>query len=41
LQKRDNASALKEFNEYLRLEPQGPMSEGVRTMIGKIEKAPK
>jgi Flp pilus assembly protein TadD len=41
LQKRDNAAALKEFNEYLRLEPQGPMSEGVRTMIGKIEKTAK
>lgn len=41
LQKRDNTAALKEFNEYLRLEPQGPMSEGVRTMIAKLEKAPK
>jgi Tfp pilus assembly protein PilF len=39
LQKRDNAAALKEFKEYLRLEPQGSMSEGVRAMIGKIEKA--
>jgi Tfp pilus assembly protein PilF len=41
LQKRDNAAALKEFKEYLRLEPQGSMSEGVRAMIGKIEKASK
>ena len=41
LQKRDNTAALKEFNEYLRLEPQGPMSEGVRTMIAKLEKASK
>jgi Flp pilus assembly protein TadD len=41
LQKRDNAAALREFNEYLKLEPEGPMSEGVRTMIGKIEKASK
>lgn len=41
LQKRDNASALKEFNEYLRLEPQGPMSEGVRAIIVKLEKAAK
>jgi len=41
LQKRDNAAALEEFQEYLRLEPQGPMSEGVRAMIAKIEKASK
>jgi regulator of sirC expression with transglutaminase-like and TPR domain len=41
LQKRDNTAALKEFNEYLHLEPQGPMSEGVRTMIAKLEKASK
>jgi Flp pilus assembly protein TadD len=39
LQKRDNAAAMKEFNEYLRLEPQGAMSDGVRAMIDRLEKA--
>lgn len=39
LQKRDNPGALKEFNEYLRLDPQGPMSGPVRGMVSKLEKA--
>lgn len=38
LQKRDNAGALKEFNEYLRLDPQGPMSDPVRAMVSKLQK---
>jgi Flp pilus assembly protein TadD len=39
LQKRDNPGALKEFSEYLRLDPQGSMSGPVRAMISKLEKA--
>jgi Flp pilus assembly protein TadD len=39
LQRRDNAGALKEFKEYLRLDPNGPMSEAVRNMTAKLEKA--
>ena len=39
LQKRDNAGALKEFNEYLRLDPKGSMSDAVRAMVSKLEKA--
>jgi len=41
LRKRDNAAALKEFNEYLRIDPQGPMAEPVRQMVAKIEAAMK
>jgi tetratricopeptide (TPR) repeat protein len=39
LQKRDNAGALKEFSEYLRLDPQGSMSGPVRAMVNKLQKA--
>lgn len=39
LRKRDGAGALKHFQEYLRLDPQGPMAPGVRDMVGKLEKA--
>jgi Tfp pilus assembly protein PilF len=39
LQKRDNAGAIKEFNEYLRLDPKGSMSDAVRAMVSKLEKA--
>jgi protein O-GlcNAc transferase len=39
LRKRDNVAALKEFNEYLRLDPQGPMAAPVRQVVGKIEAA--
>ena len=38
LRKRDPQGALKEFQEYLRLEPNGPMAEQVRTIVAKIEK---
>ena len=38
LQKQDAAGALKEFNEYLKLDPHGPMSDAVRTMTAKLEK---
>lgn len=37
LQKRDNPGALKEFNEYLRLDPQGSMSAPVRAMVSKLQ----
>jgi Tfp pilus assembly protein PilF len=37
LQSHENEQAIKEFNEYLRLEPEGPMSKGVRDMIKKLE----
>ena len=37
LRKQDTASAVKEFQEYLRLEPNGPMAGGVKQMIEKIE----
>src|SRR5712692_5643655 len=39
LRKRDPQGALKEYQEYLRLEPKGPMAEGTRTMVDKIEQA--
>lgn len=40
LQKRDIQGAINEFNEYLRLDPQGPMNESVRAMVSKLRKAP-
>ena len=39
LRKRDPQGALKEYQEYLRLEPKGPMAEGTRAMVDKIEQA--
>lgn len=41
LRKRQNEVARAEFMEYLRLDPQGPMSGPVKEMIGKIEQASK
>ena len=38
LQERDNAGALQQFNEYLRLDPHGPMSDAVRSMVSKLQK---
>src|SRR5262249_6761815 len=37
LRKQDTLDALKEFKEYLRLDPKGPMAGGVTQMIQKIE----
>lgn len=37
LRKQDPLGAVKEFQEYLRLDPKGPMAAGVSQMIQKIE----
>jgi Flp pilus assembly protein TadD len=37
LRKRDPQAALKEFQEYLRLDPKGPMAEGTQAMVKKLE----
>jgi Tfp pilus assembly protein PilF len=39
LRRRDAAAALREFNEYLRLDPQGPFAAPVKGMVEKIQKA--
>ncbi|HYL15320.1 MAG TPA: tetratricopeptide repeat protein [Terriglobales bacterium] len=39
LRKNDPQGALKEFQEYLRLDPKGPMADGSRAMVEKIRKA--
>jgi len=39
LRLRDAEGALKQFQEGVRLDPKGPMAEGARQMIGKIEAA--
>lgn len=41
LRKNDAAAALKEFQEYLRIDPQGPMAPGVTQMVQKLEAAQK
>ncbi len=38
LKKRDGAGALREFKEYLRLEPAGTMAPQVRDIVAKLEK---
>jgi len=38
LRKSDPAAALKEFQEYLRLDPNGPFATGVKTMVDKLER---
>jgi tetratricopeptide (TPR) repeat protein len=40
LRRQDADGALKEFQEYLRLDPQGPMADAVRAMVKKIQAAP-
>ena len=39
LRERNAPGALKEYQEYLRLDPDGPMAAGVRDTIAEIEKA--
>jgi Flp pilus assembly protein TadD len=39
LRRRDAGAALREFHEYLRLDPQGPFVEPVKGMVEKINKA--
>jgi hypothetical protein len=39
LKKRDAEGALREFQEYLRLDPNGPMAAAVRDVVAKIQKA--
>ncbi len=39
LRKRDAASALREFGEYLRLDPQGPLAQPTRGMVERLQKA--
>jgi Flp pilus assembly protein TadD len=37
LRKRDAPGALKEFQEYLRLDPKGPMADGTQAMVKKLQ----
>jgi Flp pilus assembly protein TadD len=39
LRKNDPQGALREYEEYLRLDPNGPMAPGARDMVAKIQKA--
>jgi Flp pilus assembly protein TadD len=39
LRRRDANSAMSEFQEYLRLDPQGEHAEAVKQMVSKIQKA--
>jgi tetratricopeptide (TPR) repeat protein len=39
LRERNPQGALQEYQEYLRLDPDGPMASGVRQMIEKLQKA--
>jgi len=39
LRKRDASSALKEFQEYLRLDPQGPFAQPTRDLVQRLQKA--
>jgi len=40
LRRQDADGALREFQEYLRLDPHGPMADAVRGMVKKIQAAP-
>jgi hypothetical protein len=37
LRKKDPSGALKEFQEYLKLDPKGPFADGTRTMVDKLQ----
>ena len=39
LRKRDGQGALQQFQEYLKLDPQGALAPTVRELVGKLEKA--
>jgi len=39
LRKRDPQTALKEFQQYLKLDPKGPMAGGAQSMVDKIQPA--
>ncbi len=39
LRKRDGQAALQQFQEYLRLDPQGPLAANVRELVGKLQAA--
>src|SRR5579864_933266 len=40
LRRQDADGALKQFQEYLKLDPKGPMADAVRAMVKKIQAAP-
>ncbi len=37
LRKNDTPAALNEFQEYLKLDPNGPMADGSRAMVRKLQ----
>jgi hypothetical protein len=39
LRKRNGQAALQQFQDYLKLEPQGAMAPSVRDLVSKLQKA--
>jgi len=39
LMKRDGQAAIREFQEYLKLDPKSPMAQGVEAMLKRIQQA--
>jgi hypothetical protein len=37
--KRDGQAAIREFQEYLKLDPKSPMAQGVEAMLKRIQQA--